>query len=157
MNIIEIMKYPEGTSVKSNRYDKKIFKIENDGNRNVLCYNSLNDEKKEYMELSDIDIEADYQLVSNIYDKNNNVKLEDTIELMKSRNHKERFKAEYIQLKIRMFKLSELIRKYYDGELDFELKCNIFTLISQLNCMERYSEILELRASAEDIDLNIYI
>jgi hypothetical protein len=155
VNIIEIMKYPEGTSIKSSRYDKRIFKIENDGDRNVLCYNLLNDGKKEYMELSDIDVDADYQLVSNIYDKNNNVKLEDTIELMKSRNHKDRFKAEYIQLKIRMFKLSELIKKYYDGELDFELKCNIFLLISQLNCMEKYSEILELRALEEKNDLNM--
>ncbi|MCI9069878.1 MAG: hypothetical protein HFJ13_11555 [Clostridium sp.] len=74
---------------------------------------------------------------------------------MKSRNHKDRFKAEYIQLKIRMFKLSELIKKYYDGELDFELKCNIFLLISQLNCMEKYSEILELRALEEKNDLNM--
>ncbi len=155
MNIMEIMKYPEGTSVKSSRYSGKIFKIENVGKRNVLCCNSLDDKEKEYMKLSDIDVDADYLLVSNIYDKNNNVKLEDTIELMKSRNHKDRFKAEYIQLKIRMFKLNELIQKYYDGELDFELKCNIFLLIRQLNCMEKYSEILELRALEEKNDLNI--
>ena len=45
--------------------------------------------------------------------------LKDTIELMQSEDYKERFKAEYYQVKIRLEKLEAMLDKWDKGELDF--------------------------------------
>lgn len=80
------------------------------------------------------------------------MELKDTIDLMKSEHHENRFLAEYRQTKIRYEKLHRMIVKYYAGTLAFEPKCGIKLLEEQAAAMGRYLKILEIRAEIEDID-----
>lgn len=82
-----------------------------------------------------------------------NMELKDTIEMMKSDDFKERFKAEYYQTKIRYDKLHAMIVKYEAGTLDFEPKCKIDILKEQASHMGMYLYILEVRAEIEGIVL----
>ena len=75
----------------------------------------------------------------------------DTIEMMKSDDFKERFKAEYYQLKIRLNSLAQMLLKY--DELNFKPKCSFDLLNGQLKVMELYMEYLEERAEIENIEL----
>lgn len=79
--------------------------------------------------------------------------LNDTIELMSSSDYKERFKAEYLQTKIRYDKLHRMIVKYEAKTLDFEPSCPIELLKSQASAMGNYLYALEVRAEIEKIDL----
>lgn len=81
------------------------------------------------------------------------ITLEDTIEMMQSEDFKERFKAEYYQLKIRMERLKSMLDKYRDGTLNFTPKCSYELLYEQYVYMKDYMVILVQRASIEDIDL----
>lgn len=81
------------------------------------------------------------------------MELKDTVELMNSNDYKERFKAEYLQTKIRHDKLDEMLIKYNAGTLGFTPSCDISLLDDQLWYMERYLRILQIRAEIEDIDL----
>ena len=49
--------------------------------------------------------------------------LKDTIEMMRSEDYKQRFKAEYYQLKIRTEKLKAMLDKWDAGELSFKPTC----------------------------------
>ena len=77
--------------------------------------------------------------------------LKDTIELMQSKDYRDRLKAEYYQTKIRYEKLNEMLKKAYDHELDFELPCPKDLYNSQLHFMKCYLEMLETRARVEGI------
>ena len=77
----------------------------------------------------------------------------DTIELMKSDDFKDRFRAEYYQLKIRSDKLSTMLGKYAAGTLEFTPKCGIELLTAQHQFMTAYLHILEERADIEGIEL----
>lgn len=79
--------------------------------------------------------------------------LEDTKELMCSPNYKERFKAEYYQLKIRYEKLKAMCEKWDKGELDFTPTCPRYIYKRQLDKMAGYLMILEERAELEGIKL----
>ena len=79
--------------------------------------------------------------------------LTDTVIPMLCENYKCRFIAEFYQLKIRYDKLSELIAKYYEGTLDFELTCPIELLEDQCKVMNNYLHILMIRAQKDDIEL----
>jgi hypothetical protein len=81
------------------------------------------------------------------------MELKDTIELMNSADYKERFKAEYYQVKIRHEKLQNMIHKYEAGILGFKLDCPIDLLKKQASYMYMYLSILETRAFAENINL----
>ena len=81
------------------------------------------------------------------------VKLEDTVELMKSDDYKKRFKAEYVQLEIRCEKLASMIERYKAGTLGFEPTCPIELLEKQLEHMREYLWILEERSFIEEITL----
>lgn len=76
-----------------------------------------------------------------------------TVDLMVSENYKERFIAEYLQLKIRRDKLAEMIEKYENGTLDFEPKTPLKILDLQLEYMNGYLDVLEKRANLEDINI----
>ena len=76
-----------------------------------------------------------------------------TIEMMTSADYKERFKAEFYQLKIRICKLDNMVSKYKLGELPFEPNCSYDLLNGQLKAMELYMEYLEERAEIEKIEL----
>lgn len=89
-------------------------------------------------------------------------KLEETIELMKSNDYKERFKAEYYQTKIRYEKLKKFNIKIEAAEMTkFEKKaieepkhdCPIRLLRDQESIMINYLHILEVRAEIEGIEL----
>lgn len=80
-------------------------------------------------------------------------KLNDTIDLMNSTDYKDRFKAEYLQLKIRMNGLSAMLEKYKAGTLNFTPLCSYDLLNAQFKCMNLYASFLEDRAKIEDIDL----
>lgn len=81
------------------------------------------------------------------------MELNDTIEMMNSPDYKERFKAEYIQLKIRYSKLYRMCVKYKAGTLNFVPSCSLDILVEQLRAMGNYIMILEARAEIENIPL----
>ena len=78
----------------------------------------------------------------------------DTVELMSSADYKDRFKAEYLQAKIRYEKLHKMIVKYEAGTLDFEPNCSIHLLKTQASAMGNYLYALEVRAEVEQIELH---
>ena len=81
------------------------------------------------------------------------MELIDTIDLMKSADYKDRFLAEYYQLKIRYDKLNTMVKKWDKGELNFIPTCPRETYYMQLNFMKDYLYVLVIRASIENIDL----
>lgn len=83
------------------------------------------------------------------------MELKDTIELMNSDNHRDRFKAEYWQTKIRYDKLHRMCVKYEAETLDFAPVCPLELLNKQASFMGRYLKALEVRAEIEGINLNV--
>ena len=81
------------------------------------------------------------------------MQLKDTVEMMNSEDFKERFKAEYYQLSIRLYGLTSMLYKWKNNMLDFEPKCSKETLENQVIFMQGYMDILRLRAKIEEIDL----
>ena len=81
------------------------------------------------------------------------MELKDTIELMNSKDYKERFKAEYLQAKIRYDKLDVMTVKYEAGTLNFTPNSPYELLFTQLVYMELYLDKLEERAKNENIKL----
>lgn len=79
--------------------------------------------------------------------------LAETIELMSSSDYKDRFKAEYLQTKIRYERLHKMIVKYEAGTLDFSPDCTLELLKTQASAMGQYLYCLEVRAEIESIDL----
>ena len=77
----------------------------------------------------------------------------ETIVIMTSSDFKERFRAEYFQLKNRVEGLSNMLDKYRHNQLDFKPKCNIKLLDGQFNAMKSYMTHLTERARIEGIDL----
>ena len=79
--------------------------------------------------------------------------LKQTVPMMESADYKERFKAEYLQLKIRVNGLRNMLKKYKDGTLPFTPTCSCDLLNEQLKAMELYAQYLDERAEIEGIDL----
>ncbi len=88
------------------------------------------------------------------------IELKDTAELMESKNYKDRFVAEYLQLKIRSEKLQrfcvEIKAKQWVGQEAPKHDCPLEMLEAQLRAMHEYLHVLELRAVIEKIDLLNY-
>ena len=82
------------------------------------------------------------------------MELKDTIDGMISDDYKERFKAEYWQVKIRARKLRELVLKLKQNQLDFIPKCSYDILEDQLRYMLAYESVLKERAEIEGINLD---
>ena len=89
------------------------------------------------------------------------MELKDTVDLMLSEDYKDRFKAEYYQLKNRYDKLQALVVKYEagvdtgspDSYLDFTPTTPLNTLMKQATSMRNYLYSLEKRAVFEHIEL----
>ena len=81
------------------------------------------------------------------------MELERIIELMKSEDYKDRFKAEYYQLEDRATKLGNMLEKYKAGTLNFTPSCSYELLNSQLKAMNEYLKYLMIRADIEGIKL----
>lgn len=82
------------------------------------------------------------------------MELKDTVELMLSSDYRDRFRAEYYQIKIRYEKLSNLLLKHEKGELDFTLSSKLEIYQNQLLAMKNYMLLLEHRADDENISLD---
>ena len=76
-----------------------------------------------------------------------------TVELMLSDNYKDRFKAEYYQLKIRYEKLKVMLDKWDEGKLEFKPTCGREIYDVQIEAMEAYLDVLADRAEIEGIEL----
>lgn len=82
-----------------------------------------------------------------------NMKLSDFNAMMESEDYKERFKAEYYQLKIRYQKLHKMVVQYEAGTLSFTPSCPIDLLKRQKAAMGQYLYALEVRAEIEEVQL----
>ena len=90
------------------------------------------------------------------------MELKDTVKMMNSDDYKERFRAEYYQIKIRYEKLKKFNTKIeaantmkYEGT-DFEMPkhdCPDYLLKEQQTVMGQYLHILEVRAVIMGIEL----
>ena len=80
--------------------------------------------------------------------------LQDTIVMMNSADFKERFRAEFFQLDIRIEKLSAMLVGYRQNTLNFTPKCDIKLLDNQLDGMKIYRTHLVERARIEGVDLS---
>lgn len=81
------------------------------------------------------------------------MEIKDTIPMMTDSDYKERFRAEYFQLTIRMEKLREMLVKMTAGTLEFTPLCSFELLSEQHSIMHRLCDVLEERAKIEGIDL----
>ena len=81
------------------------------------------------------------------------MELKDTAALMCSADYKERFKAEYYQLKIRQDKLRAMIDKWDAGELEFTPTCSRDLYTFQFYVMDGYLHVLGQRAKLEGVKL----
>ena len=81
------------------------------------------------------------------------MELKETVDFMNSKDYKERFKAEYLQTKIRYEKLNNMLIKYEAGTLGFEPTCPKEILEDQLYYMNEYLRTLRMRAEIENITL----
>lgn len=81
------------------------------------------------------------------------MELKDTVALMSSADYKERFKAEYLQLKIRRDKLKAMVDKWDAGTLEFTPTCSRDIYGFQLYVMDGYLDILRHRAELEGVEL----
>lgn len=88
------------------------------------------------------------------------MELKDTIEMMTSEDYKERFKAEYSQLKIRLNKLTDLNNKIEaskrsGGSVEEPAhNCPHTLLRRQQSAMSNYLRLLQIRAVIEGIALD---
>lgn len=76
-----------------------------------------------------------------------------TSTMMLSPDYKERFKAEYWQVKHRYDRLHNMVVKYEAGTLDFTPNCPLDLLKEQKAAMGKYLYTLEVRAQIEKVDL----
>lgn len=81
------------------------------------------------------------------------MELKDTVEMMGSEDYKERFKAEYYQVKIRYGKLKYMLERWDNELLDFVPTCPRSTYDMQIRAMSDYIAVLEVRAVMEGIIL----
>lgn len=81
------------------------------------------------------------------------MELKDTVCMMESDDYKERFKAEYWQLKIRLDKLKAMLAKWDDCTLPFNPACPRSTYTLQVRAMEDYLAVLHARAVMEEVRL----
>ena len=81
------------------------------------------------------------------------MELHETVSMMNSSDYKERFKAEYLQIKIRYEKLHKMTIKYEANKLTFTPHCSLELLNEQKKHMGMYLHCLEVRAEIEGISL----
>lgn len=81
------------------------------------------------------------------------MELKDTIAMMESADYKNRFKAEYEQLRIRFEKLNAMLNKWDEGTLPFNPTCPRSTYNIQTRAMADYLAALEARAVMEGVSL----
>ena len=80
--------------------------------------------------------------------------LKDTTALMNSDDYKDRLKAEYWQLRHRLDKLNDMLKRYDKSELDFVPDTPILWLKQQADAMQNYLDALSVRCDYENIDVS---
>lgn len=99
-----------------------------------------------------------YWCPKDVFEKHNytikNEELAKTCEGMVSSDYKERFKAEYVQLKNRFVGLKRMLKAWDDGKLSFKPSCPRGLLEDQRAYMANYIVALEQRAFFEGIKLD---
>ena len=75
------------------------------------------------------------------------------IQLIRSDDWKDRFRAEVMELSIRLERLDNMLEKYRNNALDFIPNCPYDILYEQSIYMRQYLRILQERAEIEDIKL----
>lgn len=80
--------------------------------------------------------------------------LHQTVKGMISDDYKERFKAEYKQLIIRLDRLNDMLNKYNNARLSFAPATPISLLEKQYRIMADYKRVLDERAIYEGINLD---
>lgn len=93
------------------------------------------------------------KIIIEINESTKNPELAMTAEGMVSTDYKERFIAEYVQIKNRYNGLKGMIEKWDAGNLPFTPTCPRETYNFQLRAMKDYMDILVVRAKIEDITL----
>ena len=92
-----------------------------------------------------------------VFEKHNytikNEELAKTCEGMVSPNYKERFKAEYIQLKNRYEGLNKMLKAWDNGTLSFTPTCSRDLYDVQIKGMELYLKVLTQRAKIEKVEV----
>lgn len=83
-----------------------------------------------------------------------NRELAATRNMMISSDYKERFRAEYIQLRNRLLGLKRMLRNWDEGKLNFTPTCPRSIYEVQVENMEGYLNVLERRASIEGVVVN---
>lgn len=86
--------------------------------------------------------------------KEKELTLLDTVNDMTSSDYRARFKAEYQQLKIRYEKLTSMLSKWDNNELNFKPTCPRKLYTIQARAMFEYLAVLETRALIEGVVLN---
>lgn len=83
------------------------------------------------------------------------MRLDQTVELMSSEDYKERFIAEYVQVKIRYLRLERVLKRVSDKTAPdcFTPTCPIEILEEQLFIMRMYIKLLVKRSNLEGIIL----
>lgn len=81
--------------------------------------------------------------------------LTDAFDYIVSDDYKERFIGEYMELSIRLERLRTILARHEHGTLDFAPGCSINLLIEQADAMDAYKDVLERRAIAEGINLDV--
>lgn len=82
--------------------------------------------------------------------------LKDTIELMNSSDYKDRFKAEYYQLKIRYTKLHAMLCKLEAGKLDFTPSSSRAILYEQQRYMVEYLVVWKFVRNLRELSFKIF-
>lgn len=71
-----------------------------------------------------------------------------------SPDYKERFKAEYIQLKNRLEGLQRMLNAWDNGNLNFQPTCPRDLYTVQESAMRTYLDVLKRRAAIENVELD---
>lgn len=117
---------------------------------------------EEVLEIIQKDFNNYYSKFDVMENKEEIKELSQTCEMMCSKDYRERFKAEFYQLKIRTEKLENFLAKinsqyHYANDIIEENKikhdCDEYILAEQLENMKRYIFILKQRAVIENIDI----
>ena len=122
--------------------DSMYYELTYNGDKNQLYFDAY--KKKE---------NRCYSSPENLISGDRTWELRDTASMMLSPDYKERFKAEYIQLKIRLDKLSTMLDKHRAGTLPFIPMCSISLLEEQEKVMKMYLSILLERAGIEGVTI----
>lgn len=93
------------------------------------------------------------EIIIKIDENTKNPELAATAEGMVSSDYKERFIAEFVQVKNRYYGLKSMIDKWNEGTLSFTPTCPRETYNFQLRAMKDYMDILIVRAKIEGIEL----